>query len=187
MFSADHLQGAAPCISDHDLFKLVSISPLFKTLQEICQGLHYSTNSGSSQHLHNGAETQSTQVKYSWGLKYIFCPCRSWTSRAGQQQCLTWPDSTGQALTSALCRLPVWLPDDAAACKLSPVPLGASAAGQVAPRFIKPLRRGSAGLLFGRFSFWCRQSNPLSVRGTAWPRGTFSCNYPAIHGLHNIR
>ncbi|XP_029700281.1 zonadhesin [Takifugu rubripes] len=52
----DHLQGAAPCISDPDLFKLVSISPLFKTLQEICQRLHYSTNSGSSQHLHNEAE-----------------------------------------------------------------------------------------------------------------------------------
>lgn len=187
MSSADHLLGEVPCISDNDLFKLVSISPLFKTLQEIRQCLHYSTNSGSSQHLHNGAETRTPQVKYDWSLKYIFCPCRSWAARAGEQRWLTYPDSTGQALTSALCRLLVWLPGDAVACNLSPVPLRASAAGRVPSHFIKPLRRGSAGLLFRRFSFWCHQSNPLSVRGTAWPRGTFPCNYPAIHGLHNIR
>ncbi|KAK5904685.1 hypothetical protein CesoFtcFv8_006221 [Champsocephalus esox] len=43
----------APCLSDHDLSKLVSISPLCKTLQEIQQSLHNLTTTGSDQHLHN--------------------------------------------------------------------------------------------------------------------------------------
>ncbi|XP_033971175.1 uncharacterized protein LOC117470490 [Trematomus bernacchii] len=43
----------APCLSDHDLSKLVSISPLFKTLQEIQQSLQNLTTTGSDQHLHN--------------------------------------------------------------------------------------------------------------------------------------
>lgn len=52
-----HLQSTAPCLSDHDLSKLVSISPLFKTLQEIQQCLHDLTTAESYQHLHNGTET----------------------------------------------------------------------------------------------------------------------------------
>ncbi|XP_042269345.1 uncharacterized protein LOC121898387 isoform X2 [Thunnus maccoyii] len=35
-----HLQSTAPCLSDYDLSKLVSISPLFRTLQEIQLSLH---------------------------------------------------------------------------------------------------------------------------------------------------
>ncbi|XP_063762752.1 SCO-spondin isoform X2 [Eleginops maclovinus] len=50
-----HLQSTAPCLSDHDLSKLVSISPLFKTLQEIQQSLQNLTTAGSSQHLHNAS------------------------------------------------------------------------------------------------------------------------------------
>ncbi|CAF97492.1 unnamed protein product [Tetraodon nigroviridis] len=56
--SQDHLQSTAPCINDHELSDLLSISPLFKTLQEIQSHLQ----DFSSQHLHNGAETQSTQA-----------------------------------------------------------------------------------------------------------------------------
>lgn len=55
--SPAHLQSTAPCLSDQDLSKLVSISPLFKTLQEIQQCLQDLTAPGSYQHLHNGRET----------------------------------------------------------------------------------------------------------------------------------
>ncbi|XP_040902513.1 uncharacterized protein LOC121187372 [Toxotes jaculatrix] len=51
-----HLQITAPCLSDHDLSKLVSISPLFKTLQEIQQSLQNLTTAECGQHLHNATE-----------------------------------------------------------------------------------------------------------------------------------
>lgn len=51
-----HLQSAAPCVSDHDFSKLVTISPLFKTLQDIHQSLQNLTATGPSQHLHNGTD-----------------------------------------------------------------------------------------------------------------------------------
>ncbi|GLD57311.1 zonadhesin-like isoform X1 [Lates japonicus] len=54
-----HLQSPAPCLSDHDLSKLVSISPLFKTLQEIQQSLRSLTTAEPSQHLHNAAAEHS--------------------------------------------------------------------------------------------------------------------------------
>ncbi|KAI4815467.1 hypothetical protein KUCAC02_005611 [Chaenocephalus aceratus] len=55
LFSSMNMTKAeqAPCLSDHDLSKLVSISPLFKTLQEIQRSLHNLTTTGSDQHLHN--------------------------------------------------------------------------------------------------------------------------------------
>nr|XP_020509773.2 uncharacterized protein LOC109999162 [Labrus bergylta] len=46
------LQSTAPCLSDHDLSKLVSISPLFRTLQEIQQSLHDLTNTEANQNDH---------------------------------------------------------------------------------------------------------------------------------------
>ncbi|KAF3692794.1 Sushi, von Willebrand factor type A, EGF and pentraxin domain-containing protein 1 [Channa argus] len=49
-----HIQTAAPCLSDHDLSKLVTISPLFKTLQDIQQALQNLTTTEPSQHLHDG-------------------------------------------------------------------------------------------------------------------------------------
>ncbi|AWO99018.1 putative SCO-spondin-like [Scophthalmus maximus] len=51
-----HLQSAAPCLSDHDLSKLVSISPLFKTLHEIQQSLQSLSTAEPSQRLHNASE-----------------------------------------------------------------------------------------------------------------------------------
>lgn len=54
MTKAEHLQSTAPCLSDHDLSRLVSISPLFKTLQEIQLSLQDLTAADSNQHLHNG-------------------------------------------------------------------------------------------------------------------------------------
>ncbi|KAK2847209.1 hypothetical protein Q5P01_010208 [Channa striata] len=51
-----HLQSAAPCLSDHDLSKLVTISPLFKTLHDIQQSLQNLTAAEPSQHLHNAME-----------------------------------------------------------------------------------------------------------------------------------
>lgn len=59
--SSVHLQSTAPCLSDHDLSKLVSISPLFKTLQEIQQSLQSLTKAESNQPLHNGTEKASMQ------------------------------------------------------------------------------------------------------------------------------
>ncbi|KAM6987470.1 uncharacterized protein LKV04_010315 [Tautogolabrus adspersus] len=46
------LQSTAPCLSDHDLSKLVSISPLFRTLQEIQQSLHNLTTAEANQNEH---------------------------------------------------------------------------------------------------------------------------------------
>ncbi|XP_068442040.1 uncharacterized protein si:ch211-286b4.4 [Clinocottus analis] len=51
-----HLQSTAPCLSDHDLSRLVSISPLFKTLQEIQQSLQNLTTAESNPQLHNATE-----------------------------------------------------------------------------------------------------------------------------------
>ncbi|XP_059188148.1 uncharacterized protein LOC131970744 [Centropristis striata] len=58
-----HLQSTAPCLSDHDLSKLVSISPLFKTLQEIQQSLQSLTTAESNQLLHNGTENKYKSLK----------------------------------------------------------------------------------------------------------------------------
>ncbi|KAA8594284.1 hypothetical protein FQN60_005118, partial [Etheostoma spectabile] len=55
------LQSTAPCLSDHDLSKLVSISPLFKTLQEIQQSLHNLSIAEPNHHLHS--ETTEFFVK----------------------------------------------------------------------------------------------------------------------------
>ncbi|XP_029302540.1 uncharacterized protein LOC115017936 [Cottoperca gobio] len=54
-----HLQSTAPCLSEHDLSKLVSISPLFKTLQEIQQSLQNLNTAESNQLLHNAATDNS--------------------------------------------------------------------------------------------------------------------------------
>lgn len=64
---ADHFQSAAPCISDHDLSELVSISPLFKTLQEIRRCLQDSAAAASPQNLGNGAQAKSNAGRF----KYI--------------------------------------------------------------------------------------------------------------------
>ncbi|XP_030007196.1 uncharacterized protein LOC115431086 [Sphaeramia orbicularis] len=53
-----HLPSTAPCLSDHDLSKLVSITPLFKILQEIQQSLQNLNTTESC--LHNSTETQQT-------------------------------------------------------------------------------------------------------------------------------
>lgn len=45
-----HLQSTAPCLSDHDLSRLVGISPLFKTLQDIRQSLQNRPAAESHQH-----------------------------------------------------------------------------------------------------------------------------------------
>ncbi|XP_074536526.1 uncharacterized protein LOC141798463 [Halichoeres trimaculatus] len=55
------LQSTAPCLSDHDLCKMVSISPLFKTLQEIQQSLQTLTATEPPQHLHSAAAEHSVQ------------------------------------------------------------------------------------------------------------------------------
>ncbi|XP_051252661.1 uncharacterized protein LOC127361792 [Dicentrarchus labrax] len=56
-----HLQSTAPCLSDHDLSKLVCISPLFKTLQEIQQSLQELTTAESNHHLHHATTEHSIQ------------------------------------------------------------------------------------------------------------------------------
>ncbi|XP_026169217.1 uncharacterized protein LOC113134191 [Mastacembelus armatus] len=52
------------CLSDHDLSKLVTISPLFKTLQEIHESLLNLTTAESSQHLHNAVPEHSVHEKH---------------------------------------------------------------------------------------------------------------------------
>lgn len=52
--SLDHMQTTGPCVSDHDLSKLVALSPLFKTLQEIQQSLQNLSTDETRQHCHNG-------------------------------------------------------------------------------------------------------------------------------------
>ncbi|KAF7667132.1 hypothetical protein LDENG_00078000 [Lucifuga dentata] len=47
---------SAPCLSDHDLSKLVGISPLFRTLQEIQQSLQNLTTAEPGPHLSNVTE-----------------------------------------------------------------------------------------------------------------------------------
>ncbi|XP_023275672.1 uncharacterized protein LOC111665041 [Seriola lalandi dorsalis] len=59
-----HLQSTALCLSDHDLSKMVSMSPLFKTLQEIQQSLQSLTTVAPSQHLHNAATEHSVQENH---------------------------------------------------------------------------------------------------------------------------
>ncbi|XP_038155551.1 uncharacterized protein LOC119792815 [Cyprinodon tularosa] len=51
-------QTTAPCLSDDDLSKLVTISPLFKTLQDIQQSLQQLTKDESHQNLCNGAKME---------------------------------------------------------------------------------------------------------------------------------
>lgn len=53
----DHIQSTAPSLSDHDLSKIIMISPLFKTLQEIQQFLQNLTMDESKQYFSNGTET----------------------------------------------------------------------------------------------------------------------------------
>ncbi|CAB1443715.1 unnamed protein product [Pleuronectes platessa] len=60
-------QSTVPCLSDHDLSKLVSISPLFKTLQEIQQSLHSLSTAEPTQHLHHAVEP-SVQESYNGKL-----------------------------------------------------------------------------------------------------------------------
>ncbi|XP_069546468.1 uncharacterized protein [Brachyistius frenatus] len=52
-----HALSTAPCLSDHDLAKLVSISPLFKALQEIQQSLQ-NLSTDESDPLNNAAAEQ---------------------------------------------------------------------------------------------------------------------------------
>ncbi|XP_023817540.1 zonadhesin-like isoform X2 [Oryzias latipes] len=59
----DHMQTTGPCVSDHDLSKLVALSPLFKTLQEIQQSLQNLSTDETRQHCHN-AMLHSVQVDY---------------------------------------------------------------------------------------------------------------------------
>ncbi|XP_068173588.1 uncharacterized protein [Antennarius striatus] len=56
-----HLQSTAPCLSDQDLSKIISISPLFKTLQNIQQSLHNLATTETYQHLLNAAPEESVQ------------------------------------------------------------------------------------------------------------------------------
>ncbi|XP_047449314.1 uncharacterized protein LOC125013066 [Mugil cephalus] len=57
-----HARSTAPCLSDHDLSKLVSVSPLFKTLQEIQHSLQNLAKDESNQHPHNAATQHSGQA-----------------------------------------------------------------------------------------------------------------------------
>ncbi|XP_076002437.1 uncharacterized protein LOC142995324 [Genypterus blacodes] len=54
---------SAPYLSDHDLSKLVGISPLFRTLQEILQSLQNLTTAESGQNLHNVTESTDHDVQ----------------------------------------------------------------------------------------------------------------------------
>ncbi|KAM8904697.1 uncharacterized protein AB9W97_008232 isoform 6-T6 [Spinachia spinachia] len=58
---AVHLQSTGPCFSDHDLSRLVSTSPLFKTLQEIQQSLQKLTSEESNRQPHIAATEHSVQ------------------------------------------------------------------------------------------------------------------------------
>ncbi|XP_030600885.1 uncharacterized protein LOC115790973 [Archocentrus centrarchus] len=60
----DHVQSSAPSLSDHDLSKLVTISPLFKTLQEIQNSLQNLTINESKQHFNNEAADNSAKGNY---------------------------------------------------------------------------------------------------------------------------
>lgn len=146
-----HLQSTAPCLSDQDLSRLVSMSPLFKTLQEIQKSLQDLTTADSNQHLHNGMIEKNDNPRlhkdklneynsafwWIWSLKIdfpicfsscrVFCPGEPWWA--------TYPNCPGQPLPPTLCHFLVWLPGDAVACKLPPVPPCASVAGQVNPHF----------------------------------------------------
>ncbi|KAM4567238.1 uncharacterized protein PAE49_010636 isoform 2-T2 [Odontesthes bonariensis] len=51
----EHAQSAVPSLSDHDLSKLVTMSPLFKTLQEIQQSLQNQTTDEPHQNCHNAS------------------------------------------------------------------------------------------------------------------------------------
>ncbi|KAM9734328.1 uncharacterized protein ACNS7B_016072 [Menidia menidia] len=55
----EYAQSAVPSLSDHDLSKLVTMSPLFKTLQEIQQSLRNTTTNESHQHQHNASTEHS--------------------------------------------------------------------------------------------------------------------------------
>ncbi|KAM6933259.1 uncharacterized protein FYW49_001626 [Xenentodon cancila] len=58
----DHEQHMAPCVSDHDLSKLVMMSPLYKTLQELQQSLQNLTTEKPHQDLHNCMESPTQNV-----------------------------------------------------------------------------------------------------------------------------
>lgn len=55
---AVYLGLADPSLSDHDLSKLVTVSPLFKTLQEIKQSLQDLNVAESYQQPHQGTEAR---------------------------------------------------------------------------------------------------------------------------------
>ncbi|XP_034557340.1 zonadhesin [Notolabrus celidotus] len=55
------LQSTAHCLSDHDLSKMISISPLFKTLQEIHQSLQNFTTAEYNQQFDNAATEHYVQ------------------------------------------------------------------------------------------------------------------------------
>ncbi|CAG6003426.1 unnamed protein product, partial [Menidia menidia] len=55
----EYAQSAVPSLSDHDLSKLVTMSPLFKTLQEIQRSLRNNTTNESHQHQHNASTEHS--------------------------------------------------------------------------------------------------------------------------------
>ncbi|XP_034025202.1 uncharacterized protein LOC117509573 [Thalassophryne amazonica] len=57
-----HHRSTAPCLSDHDLSKLVGISPLFKTLQEIHQSLQNMTTTEPPQHIQSDIFIQQNQI-----------------------------------------------------------------------------------------------------------------------------
>lgn len=72
--SPDCTQTAAPCFSEDNLSKLVTVSPLFKTLQEIQQSLQQLTTDESHQHSHKGAKTKlSFSLKVKFTMNYVQC------------------------------------------------------------------------------------------------------------------
>lgn len=60
---AVYLGRADPSLSDHDLSKPVTISPLFKTLQEIKQSLQDLSVAESYQQPHRGAEARCENLQ----------------------------------------------------------------------------------------------------------------------------
>ncbi|XP_061576515.1 uncharacterized protein si:ch211-286b4.4 [Cololabis saira] len=57
----DHVQHIAPCVSDDDLSKLVMMSPLYKTLQDLQQSLQDLATEEPRQELHDAATVHSVR------------------------------------------------------------------------------------------------------------------------------
>ncbi|KAF7218945.1 putative LOC107380621-like protein [Nothobranchius furzeri] len=64
MNKAEAISSETACFSDYDLSKLVIVSPLFKTLQEIQQALQNLTKDELQQHLHSAHVEHSTQENH---------------------------------------------------------------------------------------------------------------------------